>query len=194
MNIIVSPEHVWERFLESKSTSEIASNPAIGVNIYVSSDNDLPRIIVTSDDTEIHSELIRSEEECEDTVRDIYDSYLTNAIYNLLSSLFDEEDDEPSDEPDDEFDLYASIIEDSEETLDDAVRDFVIATSVTPVGVITDEIIQDLKEHFLEYMARKHDLSIHRPMILEDEDGSDVFEEYPYECMEFEDDDNPIYK
>ena len=56
------------------------------------------------------------------------------------------------------------------------------------------EVYDDLKEHFLEYMARKWGLVIHRPMFLEDENGEEFYEDYPYDCIEFEDEDNPIYK
>ena len=31
-------------------------------------------------------------------------------------------------------------------------------------------------------------------MILEDENGEEFFEEYPYDCMEFDDPDNPVYE
>jgi hypothetical protein len=43
-------------------------------------------------------------------------------------------------------------------------------------------------------MARKWGLMIRRPMFLEDEAGEEFFEEFPYDCIEFEDEDNPIYK
>lgn len=56
-----------------------------------------------------------------------------------------------------------------------------------------DDMLDDLKEHFLEYMARKHDLPVYRPMILEYDDGTEELSEYPYEEMEFDDPDNPIY-
>ena len=55
-----------------------------------------------------------------------------------------------------------------------------------------DDAIVDVKEHMLEYMARKPGLLIYRPMYLEDEDGKDFYSEYPYEEMIFEDC-NPIY-
>ena len=61
----------------------------------------------------------------------------------------------------------------------------------------TDEDIiataaDDIKEHVLEYIARKHRLPIYRPMYLEGEDGKDFYSEYPYEEMIF--DYNPIYE
>ena len=55
------------------------------------------------------------------------------------------------------------------------------------------EIAQDVLDHICEYLYRKHDISSRRPMILEDENGEEFFEEFPYECMEFDDPDNPVY-
>lgn len=80
-------------------------------------------------------------------------------------------------------------IERSEEIFDEAVEYFI--SSIVEDEVINPEVIQDCKDHFLEYMYRKFGLTIRRPMILEDEDGEDFFEEYPYECMVFED--APLY-
>ena len=58
---------------------------------------------------------------------------------------------------------------------------------------VIEEIADDVKEHTLEYIARRHGLPIYRPMYLEDEDGKDFYSEYPYEEMIFEDY-NPIYE
>ena len=83
-------------------------------------------------------------------------------------------------------------IEEWEDMLDDNVDRF-ISSVVDDEGYDID-IIRECKEHFLEYLYRKFGFQIRRPMILEDEDGKDFYEEYPYECMVFEDEDNPIYK
>lgn len=56
------------------------------------------------------------------------------------------------------------------------------------------EIAEDVLDHMCEYLYRKYGISARRPMILEDENGEEFFEEYPYECMEFDDPDNPVYE
>ena len=62
-------------------------------------------------------------------------------------------------------------------------------------GAEADEILEDIKDHTLEYLYRKHGISVRRPMVLEDEEtNEDFFEEYPYDSMVFEDEDNPLYK
>ena len=88
-------------------------------------------------------------------------------------------------------------IEEREMELDIAVSEFISAVLGGDAYLDSedyDDIIEDCKDHFLEYLARKHGLDIFRPMVLEDEDGEDFYEEYPYECMEFDDEDNPIYQ
>ena len=91
------------------------------------------------------------------------------------------------------------MIAERELELDDAVSmllDTVIEEDVAMfLGPEADEICEDIKDHILEYLYRKHGISTRRPMVLEDtETGEDFFEEYPYEHMEFEDEDNPMYK
>ena len=84
-----------------------------------------------------------------------------------------------------------------EEELDSLIWDFVMGVfggdTYTDFDC-TGEVLDDLKDHFLEYMYRKHGFDIYRPMVLEDEDGTEFFEEYPYEHMVFDDEDNPMYK
>ena len=98
------------------------------------------------------------------------------------------------DESEEEYDDEQMLIDEREEEIDAAVRDLVNIVSVTGCYNLTDEAVDDLKDHFLEYMHRKLGISIYRPMYLEDADtGEDYFTEYPYDDMVFEDD-NPIYK
>ena len=86
------------------------------------------------------------------------------------------------------------MIDEREDEIELSVRDFVSVVSDTGCYNIEDEVIDDLKEHFLEYMYRKWGIGIYRPMYLEDTDtGEDYFTEYPYDDLVYEDD-NPIYK
>ena len=89
-------------------------------------------------------------------------------------------------------------IERSEGALDEAVEYFISSIlddehSVFGDVPIPEYVIKDCKEHFLEYLYRKHKFNIRRPMVLEDESGEDFYEEYPYPCLVFEDESNPIY-
>ena len=95
--------------------------------------------------------------------------------------------------------IDAYILEEDREREDEIEERELELTEATEVFVnavaddlqIDSEVIEECKEHFLEYLYRKFGLTIRRPMVLEDEEGEDFFEEYPYECMIFED--IPLY-
>lgn len=79
---------------------------------------------------------------------------------------------------------HEEIIEEREEELDVAIEDFVITVTDDSVPLENyEEIIRDLKEHFLAYMYKKHGLEPFRPMILYDEDKTEHYEEFPYRLL-----------
>lgn len=195
--ITVSASDVWGYFQDAKEDlkshmHQIAGNPEYGVAIFVTEDSGLPSIVVTADDVQVYEETAVNAHDCQKTVEKIYDDYLTSKV---IASLLGNEDDDADE-------LTALDIEDMiderESELDAAVYEFVM-TAIQDAYFDDctsdfDDICEDLKEHFLEYMARKHGLPVYRPMMLEYEDGTEEMSEYPYEDMEFEDPDNPLYK
>lgn len=198
--IIVQPEDVWSLFQREQwvlrtQLKKIAENPEFSVVVYLTVEQGMAQIVVYVDDNEFFSEMCVSESDCTRTVRKVYENYLTSRIMN---ELFGEEYEGEQNE--EEYSRYKieTEIDDRENELNIAVSDF-LSTVLDGISIedITDEadlIYDDIKEHFLEYLARKWDLPIRRPMYLEDESGEEFFEEYPYECMEFDDEDNPVYK
>lgn len=191
--ITIEASDVWGYFCKhkdelSKFMHQIAENKEYGTVVFVTEESGLPSIVVTADGAQVYEEMAVSESDCAKTVRKIYEDYLTDKV---IATLGDEGG----------VDLTEMEIEDMiterEDELDLAVMDFM---TVALDGYVDDnspdfdDICSDLKEHFLEYMARKHGLLVRRPMWLEYEDGTEEFEEYPYENMEFDDEDNPIYK
>ncbi len=194
-HIIVQASEVWglfQREREALATHQrkIGENPEFGAEVFLEESDGKPNIVAYLDDEEVYSELCVSESDCKTTVQKFYDEYLTEKVLNRYFGE-DEEDDYTHFEE-------QSEIDDREAELDMAVEDFLSIAldgfNLDDVVDMSDEICEDIKEHFLEYLARKWSLPIRRPMYLEDEDGEEFFEEYPYECMEFEDEDNPIYK
>jgi len=189
--IILEPSEVWDYFQANKprlrcAEHEIASNDEYGISIYLTDDGHVePEIVVEADGTEVYSETCISSKDCAITVRDIYDKYLTDEVISVLSTLADDESSEQED-----------AIFERETELDEAVMAFI--DTATECSIYSDilndeELLSDVKEHFLEYLYRKWELPIRRPMFLEDEDGNEFYEEYPYDCMVFDDEDNPIY-
>lgn len=199
-NIIVQAEDVWKTAQSEWAQlrthlKKIAENPEFGVVIYLTVDNELVQILVYVDDNELYSEQCVSELDCKTTARKIYGEYLSEKV---LDKFFGEEEEEEGLD-DEEYTRYEeeSEMEEREAEIDCAVIDFLTTILEADLDKFVDDadmIYEDCKEHFLEYLNRKWGFEIRRPMYLEDENGEEFYEEYPYECMEFEDEDNPIYK
>lgn len=193
-NIDVTASEIWDYCLNhqealSRNQNLMAENPDYGMEVWLTMINGSPELIVECDGSEIYREDILNEKDAKKTADRIYEDYLSiKAIETLTDDgdttvyVEDEEDDEQS------------LIDEREDEIELSVRDFVSVVSDTGCYNIEDEVIDDLKEHFLEYMYRKWGIGIYRPMYLEDADtGEDYFTEYPYDDLVYEDD-NPIYK
>ncbi len=191
--IIISETEVWDYFQECKEDlkthmHKIAENAEFGIEIYITEDVGFPNIVVTADNVQVFEETAISENDCQKTVSKIFDDYLTSKV---VTTLLGKEGEDKSTEADIE-----DTIAEREEEIDCLVWDFVagLTDGAYVDGIDLDKVLDDCKEHFLEYIARKHGIPIYRPMILEYEDGTEEVEDYPYEHMEFDDEDNPIYK
>lgn len=202
--IICPAADVWDLFQREKprflsDMKLIAQNTSYAVEIYLTGEDrgitSFPNIVVMIDDDEVYSEVAVSKRDCEQTVVSIYDEYLSGS--NVVNRIIEMERAESGKHEVDVEEMEQQMeIEGREEELDSAIWQFFHDVLGGPLDDLVDsanEIYEDCKDHFLEYMARKWDLTIFRPMILEDEDGEEFYEEYPYECMEFDDEDNPIY-
>lgn len=189
--ITVNASDVWDYFQKHKAELEkgeyiIAENEDFGVEVSLANEDGLPCFLVTADGYQYAEERAVSAKDCKDTVETLYEDYLTDKFVDSEEcdqSRLDQED----------------MIAERELELDDAVAmllDTVIEEDVTMfLGSEADDICEDIKDHILEYLYRKHGISTRRPMVLEDtETGEGFFEEYPYEHMEFEDEDNPMYQ
>ena len=192
--IIVEPRDLWSYYLEHKkglasTMYEIAQNKEYGISIYLSeNEKGNASIVVEADDMEVYSETIVSDRDARTTCEKIYDKYLSDKVVDILAEMGIEDEMTALEQED--------AIDEREAELTEALYCFLdIVCGEDYFDFYTDDdILEDIKDHFLEYLARKHGIPIRRPMVLEDEDGEEFFEEYPYECMEFDDEDNPIYR
>lgn len=192
---VLEPNEVWDFWLKQPHDvigvmHQIASNDQYGVSIYITADNskDL-RIVVECDDIQVYEEELINNVDCEKTCEKVYSDYLTESVSEVLMEAFGEE----------AIDEEQDSIDEREEELDSAIYNFftdVLGEEAYMKVDDPDAVLEDLKEHFLEYMARKHGLtSIYRPMRLEDvETNEEYYTEYPYEDMVYDDEDNPVYK
>lgn len=186
-NVMIAPSEVWTYFQEHKDElktemCKIANSPYGSWEVWISNEDDNLRIIVADTDDDIIDEgWATTERECLDIVGDIYSCYVSYA------------DDETTFVGEDDY-INQEIIDKRENEIDVLFRNMLfdlLDNSVDEDAI--EEIADDVKEHTLEYIARKHGMPIYRPMYLEDEDGKDFYAEYPYEEMIFEDY-NPIYE
>ena len=198
-DIIIQSHDIWDYCIdheeELKNVSHIvATNKDYGVEVLVSvEDDETPYVSVQVDDEEIYGKYMTNRVQAHDIMSEIYEKYLYRAL-ETMSGLIGEE--KESDDDDEELDEEEEIRE-REKNLDDAI--LYLYSEVTGDDTIfpgkeLENVLNDLKEHFLEYMARKHNLEVYRPMFLYKEDGEKYFTEYPYEEIIFEDEDNPLYK
>lgn len=172
--ILMEACDVWDFFHEYKmkgSYKLLGSNDAYGIEVYLTSQDDMPSIVVMADNDEIYSEETVSERDCRDTVQKIYDKYLSDEV---LTAFFDDED----------FDalMLEDNVEQRELELDDAVISMVEAFDPTYLDDVedVDALAEDLKDLIAGYLFTAYGISCYRPMFLEDEFGNEEYVEFPY--------------
>lgn len=190
-NIIVEASKVWDVIQSHRSSMyKVAENTDYGIEVYVSIDKNIVVASVEADGSPLYEEVIYNSGDCVESMSRIYDTYLTDKVIGIIAG--DDCDIDDSTQADEE-----DLISERESELSEAIYEFMVAVFGEEIDASLknfDEVCEDLKDHFLEYMARKHGLRVWRPMYLEDDSGADFFEDYPYECMVFDDKDNPVYK
>lgn len=180
--ILLNPEEVWGYFHASDTDFEsynelIAYNEAFGVEIFLGSYRGFPQFSVLIDNALEYEEFASNAEDCEDSIKQIYKEYLEN----LDEVVVIDEDEEEETE--------ASIIQDNEDELDSAIIDFVVTATKLTLGEVNrfpKKVLDDLKEHFLEYMYRIHGIEPYRPMVIEYDIDEEEFSCSPYPKLEFD--------
>lgn len=183
-DIYISAEEAWDYFNNHAAELEedmllMAEDDRTGMSVYMSEDCGDPVFYVYDDDTLIDEDSAINKVGCYEAVKNLFSEYL--------------EDDDDEDIEDESSLLHEEEIDYSESELERTF--YSLMTSLVEDFLDCEEyseILDDVKEHTLEYIARKHKLKIRRPMWLEDEKGV-FYSEYPYEQMVFSDN-NPIYK
>lgn len=131
-------------------------------------------------------------------VEEIYDEYIyCEPSSTKFHTKSDEEDEDDEDDEEDDEEIRRFIMDDRESELYDATCELMEVFLGDGMSCYfaeseLDNVITDLMEHISEYLYRKHGISIFRPMVLKDKDGEWI-EDYPYEHIEYEDKNNPLY-
>lgn len=142
-----------------------------------------PTIVVTQDDIIIYSSAL-FKGNIAGILGYIEDEFLTESgvVRNFLDEYGDDHDDDDYERDSGiPFNNGIQSIEDREDELDMLVFNFIDGiTDGDDLDEITDEVLQDCKEHFLEYIYTKHGIQAYRPMVLCDETGNEMIFDYPY--------------
>lgn len=185
--VVYKPDEVWEYFIDNCEDMVIQGEEHMiaesdEYKIYLCSSDDCTTGIIHVYDTpdeDMVAEDIFGETECEAIITKSYKEF---GVYkDGVKSLFEEHKDE---------------IIDSEDNLTDAVTYFIheavsatvptcrLSTMKNDLG-ITDEEIEETKNHFLEYLYVKLGIDLYRPMIVQFDDGEKFFE-HPYSHLELD--------
>lgn len=181
-NIIISASEAWDYFQEHRAELEtemhiIAENEEYGIEVSITEDNGYPRFIVNNDGVELFADCAITEADCEQTVRRIYLNYLTNRVFSVVGDSVKNEDEEASAE---------MIMENRDWELSASIEDLLVVfldnneSGTGKYDECTEEIIEDLKDRIGEYLYKQWGISIFRPMVIEYDDESEEYHEYPY--------------
>lgn len=181
--IKVRASDVWDYAIDHEkelrnSFTVIADNLDYGIEVFLTIlEDDNPYITVCADDNEIYSEEVFTPGDCDSTIEEIYDRFLTDCVVDFFTEL-------DNNEVNEQFDM----IEERELDLNEAVLAMFTTFADNFVDLVddVDKVVDDMKDYVAEYLYEKHGLSIYRPMFLEDEDGNEEFTEFPYPELELE--------
>lgn len=196
--IVYDPEEIYEVFQEEKLDIAnhrllVAENDYFQIFLDCMASKSLEYIgmmVIESEGYIIEEDFFEDEKECNDIFEKAYINYiLTETVVekaeeeeNVNDTIYDK---------DGKLNIaYVDEIEQREGDLTLAVINFIDAISDTQMSyALTDEEVEEIKDHFIEYLYRKFGLSIFRPMEIVMDNGDEVYEEYPYPKLRFE---NPI--
>ena len=190
------PSELWEIFQKERESlasrmKMIAENPDFDVTLYLTIETKggmlLPTIVVWIENKEDYRESCIGELDLRQTAQSLYDDYLSDST--MAKRFFDEDDEELKQE--EEASLQQDEIDYREAELYDAVSDLLYVVTGGKLEKLAgfkqaEEITDDIVNRVCEHLYTEYGISVFRPMILRDDHGEEFYEEYPYDCMVFE--------
>lgn len=181
-NIIISPSAAWDYAMSITSDTPVclAKNDNFGVKIIMTGCQDKEKksviLEVFVDDDIEESCRVFSDEECQNTLNDLYDLYLSGSF---AFSDFEITDEELSKQREDE--LSSSLLSLLETVL--SANDYEEFFNQEHF----DEELEDIKEDILLYLAQKKGFSVYRPIAIGTGSGK-IWVYYPYAFKDAEKD------
>ena len=197
-NIILKPEEVWSYFKEHSEELKskmhlIASNKDYGIEVYLTEHNGYPEIIVENDNTQLYKEGCLNASDCKEVATDVYRKYTTSEVLTEMLGLSDDEEEPPmTDEEKQELEIEMREC-DMSEGVESLLDLFLGGEGVSAYFDEISDVTEDLKDLICEYLYCKWGIEVFRPMVLEFDDGTESYEEYPYSLMELENENNPLF-
>ena len=179
VNVYIPADEVWSFFQKNKDRLEkemvvIAENDDTDYAVYLTEDYGYPTFFVCKGDAEPeYEEGAISEDDCLKTARKCYSQYLFPVTVCSRKS-FQEDDDNDENETEDNTQDIQDIMYEREDELRMALCDFL------QVVLLDDEenpdvestygsaMIDEILDHFLEYLGFEHSLPVYRPMFVAD--------------------------
>ena len=187
--IHVPADRVWAYFKRYEgelrsSLHLIAEWEECGIEIYLTAESDFPCIQVFADDTFVEETISASADECEEDADEIYDTYLTQNLFGRMEEFevsgdhgIADEDEDKSEEREAELDVALA------EFLEIALKNGELPDNESAIDP-DDELFQEIKESFLEYLACEIGYRVYRPTICNGVDGKQYVVDFPYQAAQ----------
>lgn len=187
VQIHVPADQIWEFYKENEERLKsefvlVAENTDTDYAVYLTDEKDDPVLAAAKTDGEVErKETCHDADSCEETAWIMYHSYL----FPITVAKSESNDNGKSDDTSDRSDIDDMIYERHDELIL-AASDFLDTvlqldgTEESSLSVCGSDMIEDLLEGMLESLS-ENGVPVYRPMFVEDEDGNEVFVEFPYE-------------
>ncbi len=180
--IYMEPKDVFPYFRSHGEELErrhklLAENREFGLEMCLCSLDGFCNVYITVDGDEVFSEDL-SATDAEADLTDLYNRYLHGGA---VSAILEDED------PDDTDLDQEDAITERETELNDAMEELLLVFYPDFQDCPTEDleaVVEDFKDRICQRLYDDYGLSVYRPMILVDEDGTESFEEYPYPDLE----------
>lgn len=187
VQIHVPADQIWEFYKENEERLKsefvlVAENTDTDYAVYLTDEKDDPVLAAAKIDGEVErKETCHDADSCEETAWIMYHSYL----FPITVEKSESNDNEGLDDSSERSDIDDMIYERHDELIL-AASDFLDAvlqlndTEESSLSVCGTDMIEDILEGMLESLS-ENGIPVYRPMFVEDEDGNEVFVEFPYE-------------
>ncbi len=166
--IYYEPDEIWGLVLTSPNATTLVAENGFGVQVFVLSYPDETTMLVVTDSMAPIEQDIIDPTQAKELAEDLYDTYL--------------DDFDGFDVP--EKENHGKKISEREEELNLALEDFICAVTEDVFFYDDDsERTEKIKDRILEVLYKEFDINPYRPMMLVDEIGKELYEEYPYELL-----------